>query len=684
MNTLTQALPSQVLRARLGRICVAITGDSIQEMLATAELQVKENPFLEFRLDYLDNPLAGLPKLKKFLSENSVVTAVATCRRVHNGGRFKGTPAAQIEILHKAIEAGCQLVDVELETAFAVKRPEIDKLRESAAVILSHHDYEQTEGLEAVYERMRKFQPDFYKLVSTAKSLHDNVTMIRFLEHVRNESSAIGICMGDAGIISRVLGVRAGSEFTFAASGVGEETGPGQIAGRTLRETYRIDLVEPGTKVYGVAGNPVKQSLSPLMMNVAFRRETVNAVFLQLQTSRVKDLLSLVREIPMQGFAVTMPLKQDVIKHLERTDPLSEKVGAVNMVVRLPDGKLFGYNTDVTGIVQPLEHRFALRNAKVLVLGAGGAARAAVFGLKDRDADVYVLNRTAETGLKLAREAHAKTFRKENLAKAQWDIIINATPVGMSGNKQQYWLEPNEVNARIVFDLVYDPVETPLIQMARLRGAQVITGAEMFVYQGAEQFQIWTGKPAPREEMMRVVMHAVQQRAAAAPPSTFKMPPMPVPPPAPKPAPVVKAAKAEVAPKLERRAVEVVAAGKKVAVVAKAAPVVEKKSRVGREAVAVSAKAAAVKKPAEKKAVVKKPVEKKAVVKKPVEKKAVVKKPAARKAAPKKIAKKPAPRKIAKKKPASKKATAKVPKVKKSLVKKPGLKKPAGKKKKRR
>ena len=518
-----QALPMQVLRSRLGRICVAITGDSIGEMLATAELQVKENPFMEFRLDYLDSPLAALPRLKKFLSENSVVTAVATCRRVQNGGRFKGTAQAQIEVLHKAIEAGCQLVDVELETAVSLKKPEIDAVRSMAAVILSFHDYEATEGLEAVYERMRKFTPDYYKIVTTARSLQDNVVMIRFLEKVREEANVIGICMGDAGIISRVLGVRAGSEFTFASASVGEETAPGQIAARTLRETYRIDHVEQGTKVYGVAGNPVKHSLSPLMMNVAFRRETYPGVYLQLQTSKVKDLISLAQEIPLQGFSVTMPLKQDILKYV-RTNALTAKVGACNMVVRAQDGKLIGYNTDVIGIIEPLISRLTLKGAKVLVLGAGGAARAAVFALKERDADVYVLNRTGENGQRLAREAKAKTFRKDHLAKAQWDLIINATPVGMVGNKQQSWLEPDEVNARFVFDMVYDPLETPLLRTARQRGAQVITGAEMFVYQGAEQFQIWTGKPAPRDEMMRVVMHALHQKYGVPEPVVVEKP----------------------------------------------------------------------------------------------------------------------------------------------------------------
>ncbi len=241
--------------------------------------------------------------------------------------------------------------------------------------------------------------------------------------------------MGEAGVISRVLGLRAGSAFTFAAATVGEETGSGQIAARTLLETYRVDQVDAATKVYGVAGNPIGSSLSPLMMNTAFRRETVNAVYLALQTNKVEDLFKLVREIPIQGVSITMPLKQDIIPLLERTDPLSAKIGAVNTIFRAQDGKFYGFNTDVAGIIAPLERRMPLAGAKVLVLGAGGAGRAAVFGLRDKGADVWILNRTPETATKLARQAGAHTIKREAVAKAGFDIVINATPVGMAGQQ---------------------------------------------------------------------------------------------------------------------------------------------------------------------------------------------------------------------------------------------------------
>ena len=191
-------------------------------------------------------------------------------------------------------------------------------------------------------------------------------------------------------------------------------------------------------------------------------------------------------------------------------------MGACNTVVRSQDGKLYGFNTDVAAIVRPLERRLQLKGAKVLVMGAGGAARAAVFGLKDKGAEVFILNRTAETAQKLARQAKAKTFKRDQLAKTNFDVIINATPSGMHGVKPASLLEPKEINARLVFDLVYNPIDTPLIRMAREKNIPVVTGVEMFVHQGARQFEIWTGKPAPEDDMLRVVVHSLRQQAEAA------------------------------------------------------------------------------------------------------------------------------------------------------------------------
>jgi len=209
-----------------------------------------------------------------------------------------------------------------------------------------------------------------------------------------------------------------------------------------------------------------------------------------------------------------MPLKQSIIKQLDRTDALTEKIGACNTVIRSADGKFYGFNTDVAGVVRPLEERMNLRDARIVVLGAGGAARAAVFGLKERGSDVYVVNRTPQRGQKLAREAGAKYLSRQQLAKSDFDVIINATPVGMKGSKPQAPLEENELRTKYLFEMIYSPLETRLVKMARAKNIHVITGDAMFVHQGVRQFEIWTGKPAPFEDMHRSILFAIAQRDA--------------------------------------------------------------------------------------------------------------------------------------------------------------------------
>ena len=508
MISAARSYPPRLLPLRMPRVCVAVTSSDPAELVEKAEALIRDNSFLEFRLDYISKPSLALPKIKHFLDTHPGTVVIATCRRVASGGRFRGSIASQLDLLAKASAAGCQLVDVELQTALKCKPAQLQKLRGRSALILSYHDFRGTKKLDETLEKMRAFPADFYKVVSTASTLSVNVTMIQFLGRESDNHSLVGLCMGEQGIISRVLGVRAGSVFTFAAAGPGEETAPGQATAQDLRSVYRIESVDAATRVYGVAGDPVAHSLSPAIMNAAFRRENVNAVYLALHAKTLKDLLHCVRDIPIHGLSITMPYKEAILPYLDNTDSHTTKIGACNTVVRAQDGKLYGFNTDTSGVVRPLERRLStLQDAKILVLGAGGAARAAVFGLRERGAEVYILNRSAAPAQKLARGA--PTLRAPSNAlptskKYVFDVIVNATPVGM-GNSRETPLQEKEINARFVFDMIYDPPETRLLQLAKERGAQIIPGIEMFVHQAARQFEIWTGKPAPQDDMMQVV-----------------------------------------------------------------------------------------------------------------------------------------------------------------------------------
>ena len=513
MRESSSTYASRIRRFRLPRLCIAVVGADAPTMVERAESLIRDNPFIELRLDYLTQPLAALPKIKNFVEMHPEATFIATCRRAVNGGKFKGSVPNELAVLRKAAEVGFQLVDLELQSVTALKSAELSDLYDRVGLIISHHDFKATKKLEAQFAEMTKYPADFYKLVSTATTLHDNVVMMRLLEANSARHEMVGLCMGEQGIISRVLGVRAGSVFTFGSAAKGEETAPGQVLAGELRDTYRIEMVDQATQVYGVAGDPVSHSLSPVMMNAAFRRETVNAVYLALHARSMKDLLACVQDIPIRGLSITMPYKQEMLSALENSDPLTKQIGACNTVVRGADGKLYGFNTDVAGVIVPLEQRMTIAGSRVLIVGAGGVARAAAFGLKNKGAEVFLTNRTAEKGQTLARQAKVKFLKRADVAKQQFDVIINATPVGMGSDKQSP-LEEKELNTKYVFDLVYTPAETKLIKMARAKNLQVIPGLEMFVQQGARQFEIWTGKPAPIAEMAYVVTKALERRAA--------------------------------------------------------------------------------------------------------------------------------------------------------------------------
>lgn len=504
----------RLLHLRLPRVCVAIAGTDANEMLEKAEALARDNPFIELRLDYLPKPGLALPKIRQFAEARPYVAVIGTCRRVASGGKFRGSISSQVELLGKAADSGCQLVDLEIQSASRMKPAQLERLRGKAAVVLSFHDFRSTQKLDETLKKMTTYPADFYKVVSTATSLADNVTMMKFLERHRDSHPLVGLCMGEQGLISRVLGARAGSAFTFAAITANEKTAPGQVTAQELISTYRIDQVDPATKVYGVAGDPIAHSLSPAIMNAALRRENVNGVFLALHAKSLKDLLACVKEIPIQGLAVTMPHKEAILPYLDNNDPFTAKIGACNTVVRSADGKLYGFNTDTSGVVRPLEQRMVLQDAKILVLGAGGAARAAVFGLKERGARIFILNRSLPAAQKLARQARARTIKRADLKKLEFDVIINATPIGM-GNTRESPLNAEEIKAKLVFDMVYDPAETRLLKLAKELGLQVIAGSEMFVHQAARQFEIWTGKPAPREDMLKIVMQELAKRAAS-------------------------------------------------------------------------------------------------------------------------------------------------------------------------
>ena len=245
------------------------------------------------------------------------------------------------------------------------------------------------------------------------------------------------------------------------------------------------------------------------MHNTALAAARLDAVYLPLETADPHEMNEVARWLGIRGMSITMPLKESVLPSLQTRSTAVEQMAACNTLVRLPGGGWHGDNTDVAGVVDPLEQRMALDGKRVLVLGAGGAARAAAFGLRGRGAEVYLLNRTESRAAALAQEAGAHVQPRATLAAARFDIMVNSTPYGMRGKTMEAPIAAAEMNCDLFFDLVYNPLETSLIQVAQQRGIAVVLGVAMFVEQGVRQFQLWTGTAAPREAMQQAVLDAL-------------------------------------------------------------------------------------------------------------------------------------------------------------------------------
>jgi 3-dehydroquinate dehydratase/shikimate dehydrogenase len=305
--------------------------------------------------------------------------------------------------------------------------------------------------------------------------------------------------------------LREGSALAYAA--VGDSTAPGQLSVAEMRELYRADRLDRRTRIYGVIGDPIAHSLSPQMHNAAFVARRVNAVFLPFLVRDLKDFITAQEELGLSGFAVTLPHKQRILRHLDECDPLAAQIGAVNTVVVRGGGKLYGYNTDYVGVLRAVERRVQLAGSRVLLLGAGGAARAAAFALHEAGAIVSICSRRPQMAKALARAAGAEAIMRPRLRGEFFDAVINATPVGMGKNDGSP-LRAYELNCRVVMDMIYRPMETPLLRLARRRGIETVSGVEMFLAQGAAQWEIWMGERAPEKIMRRTVLAALRRESS--------------------------------------------------------------------------------------------------------------------------------------------------------------------------
>ncbi len=489
----------------LDKICAVVAAEGSQALWRQFERALRLTRTVELRLDWLSDDAEIARFLKRLAARRPRATLIATCRRREAGGRYRGTIANQLVHLAEALRAGCDWYDLEIETARNCPQELLSVLVGEGRQLASAHSFKRLPGnLKRVEAELSRTLPDAIKIAAQCESLVESWKLLRLARGRRN---MVAVPMGDAALAARVLALRAGSALAYAA--VENATAPGQISLEDMKNLYRADQLTRKTRVYGVIGNPIGHSLSPVMQNAGFQARRVDAVFLPFLVRDLRDFLGAIEPIGIAGFSVTLPHKQTILRHLDGCDPLAAAIGAVNTVVVRGGGKLYGYNSDYVGVLRALENRIALRGTRVLIVGAGGAARAAAFALAQAGAAVCICARRPAKAKTLARAVGGEVVERRRAGREFFDAIVNATPVGMHPQAGVSPLEARELNCRLVFDTIYRPRVTKLLQLAAKRGIETVSGVEMFVAQGTAQWEIWTGERAPVEVMRRAALAAL-------------------------------------------------------------------------------------------------------------------------------------------------------------------------------
>ena len=269
-------------------------------------------------------------------------------------------------------------------------------------------------------------------------------------------------------------------------------------------------MIDANTSLFGLIGNPVAHSLSPAMHNRAFAASGYNGVYLAFRVTDPAAAIKGIRALNFKGVSVTLPHKVAVMEYLDEIDETAVQIGAVNTIVN-NKGRLIGYNTDCAGALEALKTRSSIKNKSVALIGAGGAARAIGFGLVAAGGQLTVLNRSRANGERLARDLQAEFAPLNDWQPDRYEILINTTSVGMHPETEATPVPKEDLSKdMVVMDIVYNPLETRFLKEAAARGCRTINGADMFVFQGAHQFELWTGQKAPVDVMRKAVLEALK------------------------------------------------------------------------------------------------------------------------------------------------------------------------------
>ena len=477
------------------RVCVPLCEKNLDALRSACERAVEWADFVELRLDCLDSTPENISELLQDIGRPVILTF-----RPSEQGGYRNLSREERESFWKTAPRGESIWwDVEGELVQ-------DLSPDWSRVIASHHDFSGVPSdLQQIYERLAKTSAHVLKIAVQAHDIIDCIPIFQLLERARREGrEVIAIAMGKAGIATRILGPSRGAFLTYGALDDDSATAPGQLNAPKLRSLYHIDQIDNETLICGLIGVPVMHSVSPHIHNTAFAAEQINGVYLPFEVKDVDSFFKRMvdprtRELNwnLRGLSVTAPHKQSVMQHLDWIEPDAKEIGAVNTVV-IENDRLLGYNTDSAGLIEPLLKRLgSLADRDIAIIGAGGAARAAIWALQRQQARVTLFARNVEKARKLAEVFNISCKSLSSARFDGYDLVINATPLGSGEHIDQSPATAGQLNgARCIYDLIYNPSETKLLREARQVGCETFGGMEMLVAQAKLQFELWTGKKA--------------------------------------------------------------------------------------------------------------------------------------------------------------------------------------------
>jgi 3-dehydroquinate dehydratase/shikimate dehydrogenase len=501
------------------RICVPVCETLATRLRAAIARAGEVADLVELRLDYLqgDELFKALNNLPALISA-SERPVIVTLRPIEQGGQREMDNLTRTIFWVEHFLYGkphVDFADIELDLALLFRQREKAEGRQLLnweRVICSHHDFAGVPSdLSAIYERMAATPARILKIAVKAREITDCIPVFELLEHARSDNrEMIALAMGEEGVVTRLLGLARGAFLTYGAIADESATAPGQITVEELRELYRVQELNRQTEIMGIIGSPVSHSLSPHLHNASFKALGLDAVFIPFEVRDAGEFIRRMahprtREIEwnLRGLSVTAPHKMAVIEHLDWIDASAQEIGSVNTIV-VEGNELRGYNTDAAGMLSPLrEVGVSLRGARCAVIGAGGAARSALWALQREGARATVFARDAEKAGPVAETFGAVCEQLDGASFDGFELVIQATPLGTRGDREEATpaVSGQLRGARLAYDLVYNPQETRFLREARAAGCECLGGLGMLTAQAAEQFRLWTGKHAPQSVM---------------------------------------------------------------------------------------------------------------------------------------------------------------------------------------